>query len=123
MFYYYYYYYYYFFFFFFSFKSGVICVRFLGLISFVVFLLFREVYVAGSSTDEEAGIKSQNKVLIFYICHENDRLHFAIGNFCILSFFYPNARMCFLEPLISFQGLCSLRARSTGTRVLNIDMA
>ena len=60
--------------------------------------------MAGSSTDEEAGIKSEKKVLIFYICHANDRLHFAIGNFCILSFFYPDARMCFLELLVSFPG-------------------
>ena len=62
--------------------------------------------MAGSSTDEEAGItcKSQNKILNFSICHENDRLYFAIGNFLSCAFFYPVVRMCSWNSQSRFKG-------------------
>ena len=62
--------------------------------------------MAGSSTDEEAGItcKSQNKILNFSICHENDTLYFAIGNFLSCAFFYPVVRMCSWNSQSRFKG-------------------
>ena len=62
--------------------------------------------MAGSSTDEEAGIicKSQNNILIFNICHENERLYSAIGNFLSCAFFYPVLRMCSWNSQSRFKG-------------------